>query len=444
MKTGKLAFFIFFIVNLAVALSCYFYPVTRDEFYYLDGYFNPFIEYYNSYFHVNPRLGQFFTNVVSRVPVLEVMFGLLVFNGFFAAIYLNLFQRFPNFRSSSDVCRYLISAAFFIFLINYFGEMFFYTPFSGNYTFTHIFYLFFVFLYTEYYVFKQDDFLKRIPPVLLVLFGIMTGMFNEHVPPVLLLMSFLAAGYFTFSNRKLPHTKLIVFPVSIFIGYLILFFAPANRIKEKSVGRFTFDIVFQDYLLNFSKILKHYFYYNQELMITVVLSAVLFIILRKKMHLDKRFFLSIAIYFSFASITLFIVAISPLLGTRLLFFSTSLIILSLLMFFKELQIPVRWQKLIFGGSFVFLLVYFCISVFATFNARENYENVTCEILEKKRTGDDVKLKNSFNYFTPFLGNQNRRFFLENGMEYIDRDPSTDTSVELKVKHHYQLKSLMTE
>ena len=108
MKDNKISYVIFLLVNIAVVLSCYFYPITRDEFYYLDGFTNPFEEYYKSYFYVNPRLGQFFTNVVSRNLLLEIVFGLLLFNGFFTVVYLNVYRRFPNFRDSKDLTRFLV------------------------------------------------------------------------------------------------------------------------------------------------------------------------------------------------------------------------------------------------------------------------------------------------------------------------------------------------
>ena len=171
MKKSNLPYFIFFFINVAIAISCYFYPVSRDEFYYLEKVNHPnvFAEYYNSYLRVNPRIGQFFSNLVSRNLFLEVVFGLLLFNGFIAVLFLNIYRRFPNLKEAKDLRKFLIIAAFFIFMVSYFGEMFYYTPFSTNYTLTHVFYLIFVFLFTEYYIYEKESELNKINYSLMLL-----------------------------------------------------------------------------------------------------------------------------------------------------------------------------------------------------------------------------------------------------------------------------------
>ena len=71
MKKSNLPYFIFFFINVAILVSCYFYPVSRDEFYYLEKVNTPnlFTEYYDSYVRVNPRIGQFF-----QILFLEIYF----------------------------------------------------------------------------------------------------------------------------------------------------------------------------------------------------------------------------------------------------------------------------------------------------------------------------------------------------------------------------------
>jgi hypothetical protein len=66
MKKSNFPYLVFIFINIAIAISCYYYPVTRDEFYYLgqNNVPSPFIEYYNSYQFGNPRIGQFFANIV--------------------------------------------------------------------------------------------------------------------------------------------------------------------------------------------------------------------------------------------------------------------------------------------------------------------------------------------------------------------------------------------
>lgn len=444
MKDNKISYVIFLLVNIAVVLSCYFYPITRDEFYYLDGFTNPFEEYYKSYFYVNPRLGQFFTNVVSRNLLLEIVFGLLLFNGFFTVVYLNVYRRFPNFRDSKDLTRFLVITAFFIFLINYFGEMFYYTPFSGNYTFTHVFYLFFVFLFTEYYVFAREEYLNKINYFLLIFLGIFIGMCNEHVPPVLLAMSFFGAVYYLVKNRKLPNMRFVVLPISIFVGYLILFFAPANSIKEKSAGKSVLDIGFDSYSVSLVKISKLFYYYNLELIIVAILVFVLSIIYEKrvlqKTHLKQQIFVNLL----FAVLPLFIVAVSPLIGTRLLFFSSTLVIIVLFVILKEFNSISGFSKIATILSYSFLMLFFTASVIVTYNGKEEYELVIAEIENQKKKNNDVVLRKSFDYFTSGINVIDRKILLENGSSYIDKDSTQDTSQEKLIKNYYNLRSLKVE
>ena len=444
MKTNKFAFFVFLFVNIAVGLSCYFYPVTRDEFYYLGEFVNPFQEYFNAYHFGNPRIGQFFSNLVSRNIFLEILFGLLLFNGFFSVIFLNVFRRFPMFKNGNDMTKFLVISAFFIFLINYFGEMFYYTPFSGNYTFTHIFYLFFVFLFTDYYVFGKEDFLKKINYFVLIFFGIFVGMSNEHVPPVLLMMSFFAAVYYLIKNRKMPNLKLIVLPFAIFIGYLFLFFAPANSIKQETVGRSVLDIGIHSYAENFVKILKLSYYYNLELIIVSILILIIGIVFRKKIFVNRLLVKEILVYLLFAILPLFIVAVSPLVGTRLLFFSSSLIILVLIIVLKQLNKWMNFRKFAVVTSYSFLLLFFVASVFITFNADKNYESLISEIKNQKKNSDEIVLPKSFDYFTPNFQGINRRVLMEDGKLYIDKDATKDNSTERNLKIFYRLRSIRTE
>ena len=119
MKKSNLPYFIFFFINLAILVSCYFYPVSRDGFYYLEKVNTPnlFSEYYIAYNTGNPRIGQFFSNLVSRNLLIELVFGLLLFNGFSAVLFLNIYRKLPNFRESKDLRKFMMIAAFFILLL---------------------------------------------------------------------------------------------------------------------------------------------------------------------------------------------------------------------------------------------------------------------------------------------------------------------------------------
>ena len=443
MKKSNLPYFIFFFINVAILVSCYFYPVSRDEFYYLEKVNTPnlFTEYYDSYVRVNPRIGQFFSNLISRNIFLEITFGLLLFNGFVAVLFLNIYRKLPNFRESKDLRKFMMIAAFFILLLSYFGEMFYYTPFSTNYTLTHLFYLIFVFLFTEYYIYRREDHLNKINYILLVFFGLFIGMGNEHIPPVLLLMSFLGGAYYLFKNKKLPNLRFIILPISIFIGYLMLFFAPANRVKEKVVGKSPFDIETASYLSNFKNIFKTYFYYNIEFIIIGILIIISAFIFRKKLKMSILVKREMLIYVPFLLLPLFIVAVSPLMGPRLLFFSTVITIIILYKLGIVLQEYFKFKFCDFV-SYAFLMVFFIFSLMITFHANQNYKFIINEIKKEKLKSDDVILSEEFNYFDDRFGTRlNRKILLESGKDYIDENANDNKSMELNLMNYYHLKSL---
>lgn len=443
MKKSNFPYLVFIFVNFAVALSCLFYPVSRDEFYYLDlvNVQNPFLEYGQSYQFGNPRLGQFFCNIISRNTILEVLFGVFLFNAFIAALFLNIYRKLPDFKQVNDLKKFLYVAAFFIFFINYFGEMFYYTPFSSNYTFTHIFYLVYVFVISEYYLHENKNLVRRIPFFAIVIFGIAIGMGNEHVPPVLVGISLLAALIYFLKKKTIPDWNLIILPIFTIIGYAILFFAPANKIKQKTVGKSVLDIGLQDYLANWIRIIKVYFYYNKELILLVVFIVVISIFWNKL--LEKIIFAKTEILFwsLMFFLPLVIVGVSPLIDPRLLFFSNSILLIVLFKImiqikdFKKIKLPLNFAS-------VFLFIFFGMSMIMTFRARENYRNVISEIAQKSEITKDVELDQKFNYFTAELGTYlNRKIFLESGADYLDQDPLHDTAMEKNLKNYYQLKTL---
>lgn len=444
MKTKYLPYFLFVFMNIAVLVSCYYYPVSRDEFYYLEktNVPNPFLEYYNSYFYVNPRINQFVCNVISRSTWMEIIFGLFLFNGFFSVLYLNVYRKLPSFSDEKEMRNFILFTSFFILLMNYFGEMFYYTPFSTNYTFSHILYLLYVFVLTRFYIEQKFLFFNKIPLLILIIGGIYTGMSNEHVPPVLLAASAFFALHYLIKNKKLPNYKMIVLNVSIFIGYLLLFFAPANRIKEATVKKSTFDISFTEYAENIVKILKSYVYYNVELLITLLIVLVTIVFNFKKIILTKNQLQTFFIYLFLSLSAIAIVGISPLIGMRLLFFSTILIIIILYQIIDYLVINnPTINKAIIAVSYLWIILFFTMSVFITINANKNHEKVMSEIETRSNKTKDVVLAEGFNYTTDKIGRFNRKILLEDGTSYIDHEPLKNTSQEKLIINFFKLKTL---
>lgn len=443
MTTKVFVYLLFAFSQLAIAASCYFYPVSRDEFFYLDtqNVPNAFTEYFDAYLHANPRINQFFNNVICRSRIVEIIFGLFIFNAFFAVIYLNIYRRFPKLGNAQDVSKFLILTAFFIFVLSYFGEMFYYVPFSTNYTLSHVFYLFYVYVFTAYYTENQNFIIKKMPAFVFVFAGIYIGMCNEHIPPVLIVFSFLGVLYDYFKNKKRTNIKISIFGISVFVGYILLFFAPANKVKIKTVDKSPLDITFSEYLHNIISIFKYYYYYNIELIIIGILILAGSLYFFRKNRIENAVLKRIFLYFFMAAASLAIVGFSPLAGVRLTFFATILLYLILcellFLIIKEIKI----SNILEAAAYVWLIVFFVISVMITYNAGENYRAVAAEIKEHSRTNDNVVLNRGFSYFTPKFGPFNRKILLENGENYIDENPNEDTSQEFNLKKLFKIKNL---
>ncbi|WP_447951773.1 DUF6056 family protein [Chryseobacterium koreense] len=424
------------IVFCSVLFCGFFYPVLRDQFYYLAGYTNPFVEYYHSYWQTNPRIGQFFSNLVGRSRYLQPIFSVLLFASFFGLIYLVVFRRNFEFQKI-PVKKFLFLIAGFVLLINYFGEMFFYIPYSGNYTFTHIFSFGYLFLIIDEFVYKKawlDE--MMVQKWLLILIGIFTGLGNEHTVPAVIGMYLFFSVVKYLKWRKLPNKKLFILSAAVIFGYLLLFFAPANAVRFQAAGEEPFHFDFARYFENWNMIFKIDYYYNFGLASLLVLMPFLVYFFRNKLVQKELYRM---IWFSIAGIlSLIIAAYSPFFGTRVLFFSNICLIVSVFIFFS--QNVVFFKTGIFQIMVnVFLLIFFVFAAVISIHAHKNFERVTSEIETQRKKSPDVVLESGFNYrFSKYL---DRKVLLETGEDYIDRDPTKDTSVEKNLKNYYRLKTI---
>ena len=446
MKSKYIPYFVIAFINFCFVLSAVYYPPLRDELYYLyPTKLNVFQEYGNAYFVGNPRIGQFFCNLISRHLLLKIIFELLTFNSLIVVFFLLTLRRLPVLRNVNDLLKLIIIAGLFIFLINYFGEMFYYTPFITNYTFTTIIYLLYIFIVSEYYLNNNNILENHHVNIFLIIFsGIFIGMCNEHVPPVLIGASFLALFWNFFIKKKKIDYKIAISHISLVAGYLLLFFAPANRVKFKVVGKQSYGFNIWDYLKNFKCILNLYRYYNLELVLFLVSSVILVLFLYRKKSIQKIFFIRLLIFFLLGLLCIPIVAYSPLLGTRLLFFTNAMFLVVIFsIYFKGVEVykAQKISTLVYIFTSCFSVSFFIISVLLSYNGRKNYSYITSQIAEARRTSKNVILSESFNFYTDTFGNFNRRIFLENGEEYIDSNINKDTSEEMNLKTFYNLNNL---
>lgn len=431
-------------VAIGVFVSSYFYPRTRDEFYYLanTNTLNVFEEYYNAYLYGNPRLGQFFANLVGRNLGIKLIFNPLLFFCFIGVLYLNVFRKLPTFKSSENQWKFLGIASVFILLIGTFGELFYYVPFNTNYTFTHIAYLGYLYLLTEYYFYQNNiiDNKNWYYPLAMVLAFFM-GMCNEHVPPVLIGGSFLLMMLYGIKNKKFPHYKIIALVLPVILGYLVLFFAPANRIKFKVTNAKEYGFQFSEYIKHWISLAKNYFYYAPELLVVTFIGLVVLFINIKKIKKSHLYHLLFLLFL--AVITWCIVAYSPLQGVRLLLFSNSLFIIFIIKLLVDLYGDDFFKFTIAKScTTVFMIVFFSFSMMVCWKAHVNYEKTMTEISELSKKTKQVELDHSFDYENNFP--MFRRIILDSGKDYIDTNPKTNTLAEHQLIDYFRLKSIVVK
>lgn len=433
-------------INIAVIFCSYYYPTTRDDFYYLrHDFISVFSEYKQAYYVGNPRIGQFFTNLVMRNPLYKTIYGFLLFNSFFLMVFLNVFRRLPRLNSTKDISRLIALISCFVFLIFVFGEMFFYSSFSGNYTLSVVFYLLALFILSDYYIFNKNWLVeKKWLIILFVFIGVYTGMCNEHVPPVIIAVSFLASSIYLFKDKKLPDWRILAYQLSFIVGYLLLFFAPANTVKYKAVGRTTKGFSVADYFSNFKNVLNFYRYFTPELLVIFLLVLVGIILLFIKKRITKQNFILILSFVLCGALTIPIVSYAPLSGTRLVFFSNVMFFLVVMFFVFKTEVLVKLKSVFAILTCTFAVVYFAIGMTLIKEANDNFVKIFTEIASKREFSNQVKVEKSFYYFNDDFGNINRRFFLDKGDQYIDGNPQTDTSQEYILKSYFNLESIATD
>ena len=444
MRSNKLPYILLVFINIAVALSIYFYPPMRDTFYYLDQ-SNPNLlqEYWESYHFGNPRIGQLITNAVSRNIVITLLFGLFLLNSFFVFVFLLVFRRLPNYQSENDSKMFCVIIALFSFLIFVFGEMFYYTPFSGNYTFLMLFHLFFIYVMTEYFLFQKLIFKEKVSNFPLIVFlGLFCGMGNEHVPPILVLVSIIWGLQYVFKNKKLPPISIILYQISVGIGYLLLFFAPANSVKYETVDKKQLGFNLMDYIGGIGNIAKIYRYYNPEMVAVVLFSLFFGVYYYRKNLLEKAEYYRLLSLFVMGLLALFVAAYAPLSGTRLLFFSNTLFLIIFFILFFKIPLIQRHISLVFNGTAFYLLIFFSLSIYITQYGNSKFNQTLSEIELKSKTQKTIYLTQPFDFFQPELGSFNRRFLLDQGTDYIDNNPYKSESQELILRSIYQIDDIL--
>ncbi|MEG0760425.1 MAG: DUF6056 family protein [Chryseobacterium sp.] len=189
-------------------------------------------------------------------------------------------------------------------------------------------------------------------------------------------------------------------------------------------------------------IFKYFYHYNLILIIVVIVSFLIALYLLSRRVLDRENKILIASYISLAGLAILVISYSPLIGTRLMFFSTTMLIILVCFLFKNLIKCFDFNKNVLKiSSSVWLLVYFVLSTIVCYNANEIYNNFYNEISQKAKISKDVILDEELNYFDQNFPTFNRKVLLESGNEYVDKEVKNKTAEEKNIILHFNLKTL---
>jgi len=161
-----------------------------------------------------------------------------------------------------------------------------------------------------------------------------------------------------------------------------------------------------------------------------------------KRKFQKKELALLGIYLIIGITTIFVVSYSPLIGTRLMFFSTLTIIIFSLYIARKIYCDIHFKSYVLKIIFsVWLMVFFVLSSLISFNSNKIFNNLYVEIQEKSKISKHVNLDEKLDYSKNNYPKFNRRVLFENGTEYIDKNPSENSAEEKNLIIFFKLKSL---
>jgi len=196
--------------------------------------------YINSYLRVNPRIGEFFTTLsyASEWHAVLINTGSVIL--LILLVFGYLFKRLPKVASLEDFFHLNIILALLWLCLPKVGLMFFFNPWVSNYLLGFALLLLFSLPYYRFSNGLNPGLPGRLGCLLMFIGGIVAGLSNENtVPPVLIALGLL----FIFQHQKnMPAAawQLSGF-AGLLLGYLLLYFAPAQGKRYGGEGQQIYD-----------------------------------------------------------------------------------------------------------------------------------------------------------------------------------------------------------
>jgi hypothetical protein len=181
-----------------------------------------------NYFNYNPRPGETFLLLVNGPPIVHLVITPLIEVLLLLVVHTLARGRWPA-ADRRTLAELLIAQALIWLVIPAPGPLYFYRPFTTNYLFGSCFQLLlFVPFRLELRREQPGPPRRWLAPVLLG-WGVIAGMTNEHTGPAAIVIAVLLVIGASRTGRLRPW--MIPAAIGLFAGYLLLYFAPGQTVR---------------------------------------------------------------------------------------------------------------------------------------------------------------------------------------------------------------------
>ncbi|TQR29529.1 hypothetical protein DMB92_07955 [Campylobacter sp. MIT 99-7217] len=268
---------------------------------------NPNIPWYDTYFTWNARIGEILNTgfLASLHQNLFDILNALVGSSFIFAVFYLCFLRLP--KNKLDLLCFLLLCIFFIFL-NSFSATFLWGAGSLNYLWGVSLIIWFLIPFRKFFHDRKNlehenfSFLSLIFAVFFMFFGVLAGMASELMGATICLLLFISFIY-AFIKKISLRIWYVLGSLGFFVGYALLFFAPANKVRGAVIkeldSKFLFlsdllDLSFFELVTRINKMTRGF--YDTTFLIFMI-TLVFFYLLKKNIKLKMyQYFLSIPFF----------------------------------------------------------------------------------------------------------------------------------------------------
>lgn len=364
LTNGRVQRILFFVILAIIFVLIYLlnriYPLLGDDWQYayiwtpgfdspdrISGIGDILVSQYNHYLYwggrtVNHTIVQF---LLMLDPVWYNLLNSLMYVALIALIY-----KIVNAGNKLNLSLLILIALALWFLLPDLTSTVLWITYSGNYLWSCVIVLLFVYPYLRYYRGSQVNKNILYIPIMFVA-GLITGWTNENVSVALIVFIALLIGLYKYDKISIPKWA-IVGLIGVIIGCLLLLLAPGNYIRLETAREVTFSA--RLYVL-----CKNYFYY---MLVPFLIYALMLFICRKELkNKEKIVWIKISfLFFIFAHAAFFAMIASIDFPARTLFGPVVFMIITIGLLFANVELKAKLYKIINISVIAVLLVFFSI------------------------------------------------------------------------------------